>query len=476
MKRIGIIGAGPGGICAGIRLKQSGFAEFRIFEQAPSVGGTWWHNNYPGCACDVPSHLFSFSFAQRADWLQPYATQPEVQAYLEDCVTRFDLWPHIRLGVAVGAAHWDDASAEWRLQLANGEEFACDVLVSAVGLFNLPAWPEFPGLADFGGTVFHSARWNHAHLLEGRDVAVIGSAASAVQFVPRIAPLVRRLDVYQRTPNWIGPRDDHYTEEQLRHFRADPAAGLAEREMLWQWLNAIQTLDNPEVLAKTREACLRNLEQVEDPEIRRALTPDHPFGAKRGLVSSDWYPTFNRDNVQLVTDAIERITPDAVVTADGTSRAVDTIILATGFDTSRFLSAIPVTGRGGRALEAAWSEGAEAYLGITVSGFPNLFMLYGPNTNNGSILFQIECQVEYLLRHVDRMARERLQWIDVKPEVQAAYNRQLQEDLAAKAVWQSGTRDYYRAPSGKIVTQWPHGMDRYRDMTQASDEGAYWSG
>ena len=473
MRRIAIIGAGPGGICAGVRLQEAGFSDFVILEQAPGVGGTWWHNSYPGCACDVPSHLYSFSFALKRDWPRPYATQAEIRAYLEDCVARFGLWPRIRLNTTVTAARWNGAEAAWDITTADGGKLQADVLIGAVGMFNLPAWPHIPGLDRFAGTVFHSARWNHAHDLNGREVAVIGSAASAVQFVPQIAPLVRRLDVYQRTPNWVRPREESYTPEQLARFRDDPAAAAAEREAVWDWVNAIQTLDDPQILRESAAVCLQNLANVRDPETRRKLTPDYPFGAKRALISNDWYPTFNRNNVRLVTEAIDHVTPDAIVSRDGAARAVDTIVLATGFDTTRFLSAIPVSGRDGLTLDEAWSDGAQAYLGITVAGFPNLFMLYGPNTNNGSIIFQIECQADYILRHLQRMQREQLAWIEVKPGAMAGYNRRLQADLAAVGVWQSGARDYYRAASGRIVTQWPHGMDRYRELTSAIDDDAY---
>jgi cation diffusion facilitator CzcD-associated flavoprotein CzcO len=305
---------------------------------------------------------------------------------------------------------------------------------------------------------------------------VIGTAASAVQFVPQIAPVVQQLDVYQRTANWIRPREDSYTPEQLARFRDEDGAAEAERAGIYGWINAIQTLDDPQILAASRAVCLQNLALVEDLETRRALTPDHPFGAKRALVSNDWYPTFNRPNVRLVSTPIAAVESGGIRTVDGALRAADTIILATGFDTTRFLAAIPVAGRDGTRLDDAWSDGAQAYLGITVSGFPNLFMLYGPNTNNGSIIFQIECQVEYLLRHLARMQREGLRWIDVKHDVMVDWNRELQAALARVAVWQGGTNDYYRAPSGRIVTQWPHGMDDYRDATSQPDEAAYDTG
>ena len=473
MPRIGIIGAGPGGICAGIRLKQAGYEDFVILEQAPGVGGTWWHNSYPGCACDVPSHLYSFSFATKTDCPRPYANQPEIQAYMAECVERLGLAPHVRLSTRVRSARWDERRAQWVIELESGKHIAVAVLIGAVGLFNQPAYPTIAGLDRFAGTMFHSARWRHDHDLKGETVAVIGSAASAVQFVPKIAESVARLDIYQRTPNWVRPRVDSYAPEQLAEFRADPESAARERDAVWEWINRVIPLNDPEILADSTRVCLENLTVVTDPETRRKLTPNYPFGAKRPLISNDWYPAFNRPNVHLITDPIEEITETAVVTRDGTARAVDTIVLATGFDTGKFLAVIPVFGRDGRRLDEAWANGAEAYLGITVSGFPNLFMLYGPNTNNGSIIYQIECQVDYALRHIVRLERERLAWIDIRPAVMAAYNRDLQADLERVAVWQGLANDYYRTGAGRIVTQWPHSMDRYRDMTHASDEDAY---
>jgi len=458
----------------GIQLKQAGYDDFIIVEQAAGVGGTWWHNSYPGCACDVPSYLYSFSFEQKNDWPHPYGAQPEIRAYLEQCVERHGLTPHLRLGTRVEAAHWDEAQAVWHLATDRGDVISVDILVSAIGLFNLPAFPDIKGLDSFAGTLFHSARWNHAHDLAGEAVAVIGSAASAVQFVPEIAKVVRQLDIYQRTPNWVRPREGVYSQEQIERFRADPSAVQEERDTVWHWVNTVQTLSDPEILRESTEMCLAHMACVDDPETRRKLTPTYPFGCKRALISNDWYPTFNRPNVKLITDPIAEITTRGVVASDGAERPVDTIILATGFQTARYLSAIDVTGRNRRRLADAWSLGAEAYLGITVSGFPNLFMLYGPNTNNGSIIFQIECQVAYAIRQIRRMDAENLAWIDVKSVVMDGYNRRLQHDLDNVKVWRAGTcRDYYRAPSGRIATQWPHGMDTYRDQTGAPDPDTY---
>jgi len=474
-RRIGVIGAGPGGICAGIELLRAGYRDLVIWERAPRIGGTWHHNTYPGCACDIPAHLYSFSFERKVDWTRPYATQPEIRAYLEHCVQAHGLAPHLRLGTGVSAARWDDAAAVWHVDLDDGTTATVDVLISAMGMFNDLHWPEIPGLEDFAGTMFHSARWNHAHDLAGERVAVIGSAASAVQFVPEIAKVVAQLHVFQRSPEWVAPKEDTpFTPEQLERFRTDPSAADEERTKIWTWVDLAQTFANPEARELARERGLANLAQVEDPDLRRRLTPDFPYGCKRPLISSDWYPTFNRPNVELVTDPIAKVTADAVVTVDGRERVVDTIVVATGFDTTRFLSAIPVTGRGGRRIEDAWAGGAQAYLGITVTGFPNLFMLYGPNTNNGSIIWQIECQVAYTLRQLQRMDDEGLAWIDVRQDVMDDYNTRLEHDLDAVEVWAAAAcHNYYRNATGRIVTQWPHGMGAYREWTTRPDPDAY---
>ncbi len=474
-RRIGIVGAGPGGLCAAIRLRRAGYTDLVVWERAPGVGGTWRHNSYPGCACDIPSHLYSFSFEPKVDWTRPYSPQPEIRAYLEHCVDAYGLAPHLRLGTGVTAARWDDDASVWQVTTDGGDVVSVDVLVSALGMFNDLVWPDIPGFDTFGGASFHSARWDHGHDLSGQRVAVIGSAASAVQFVPEVAKVAGELYVFQRSPNWVGPKDDTpFTPEQLERFRTDPAAVQAARDAIWTGVDAAQTFVDPAAREAARQRGLANLALVDDPEVRRRLTPSYPFGCTRPLISNDWYPTFNRPNVELVTERIEKITTDAVVTDDGRERTVDTIIAATGFETTRYLSAIDVTGRGGRLLPDAWADGAQAYLGITTSGFPNLFMLYGPNTNNGSIIFQIECQVEYTLRQLDRMEREHLTWMDVRPDVMDAYNRRLQTDLDNVEVWAAeACHNYYRNASGRIVTQWPHGMGVYRDWTSRPDPDAY---
>jgi cation diffusion facilitator CzcD-associated flavoprotein CzcO len=470
--RIAIVGAGPGGLCMGIRLKAAGFATFEILEKADGVGGTWYHNRYPGCACDIPSHLYSFSFEPKLDWSRPYAPQPEILAYLEHCAEKYDLLSHCRFGDAVQCARWDEAAGEWRLETASGRTVAVDVVVSAVGMFNDVAVPDIPGLDDFAGTCFHTARWKQGHDLSGETVAVIGSAASAVQLVPEIVKQARQVHLFQRTANWVGPKEDEpFSEAQLERFRSDPAFARAVRQQIFD------SLDGPRAFERVREdmvaACKAAMACVEDPEVRARLLPDHPWGAKRPLFSNDYYPAFNRPNLELVTDPIERVTRDAIVTVDGRERRVDTLILATGFQTTKFLSAVDVRGRGGRSIADAWSDGAQAYKGVTTAGFPNLFMLYGPNTNADSIITMIEYQVDHVVRQIQRIAREGLAWIDVRPEPMAAYNDEIQRELESIAMWDAGASDYYRVPSGRIVTQWPRSMPALERALASLDEDAY---
>jgi cation diffusion facilitator CzcD-associated flavoprotein CzcO len=473
-RRVAIIGAGPGGICTAVRLLEAGHDDFVILERAPGIGGTWFHNRYPGAECDIKSHLYSFSFAPKSDWSRRYARQPEIRAYLEECVQRFGLEPHLRLGTAVHAAQWDDERSVWRLTVGDGEIVEAEVVVSALGMFGAPVAPEIPGLDRFTGTVFHSARWDDDHDLAGDAVAVIGSAASAVQFVPEIAPVVGQLFLYQRSANWVLPKeDDAFTPDEIDAFRADPESVAALRQSIFATVDPNLTFADLERRAQAEAAGLHNLAVVEDPEVRRKLTPNMPFGCKRPLASNVYYPTFNRPNVELVVEPITEITEDSVVTADGNTRRVDTIILATGFATTKFLGALDVVGRDGVHIDDAWADGAQAYLGIATTGFPNLFMLYGPNTNNGSIIYMIECQVDYVMQLLQRMDDEGIDALDVKREVMDDYNAALQDDLAGVEVWQAGCNGYYRVPSGRIVTQWPHSMTEYRARTAAPDADAF---
>ncbi len=472
--RIAIVGAGPGGLCMAVKLEEAGFDRFVILERSDGVGGTWRRNTYPGAACDIQSALYSFSFEPKADWSRPYAPQPEILAYMEAVADKYGILPHCRFGADVKRVVWNDSARSWTVELSTGEALVADVVVSALGMFNELAWPDIDGLGSFAGTAFHSAQWRWDHDLAGRNVAVIGSAASAVQFVPEIVRQAGQVYLFQRTANWILPKEDQpYTEQQLEAFRSDPSLVQARRRELFDMVEATMTFSDPEMVAQRQAVALAAIEVVSDPEVRRKLVPDHPWGCKRPLFSNDFYPSFNRPNLELVTDAVDRITEDSVVTADGAERRVDTLILATGFSATRYLSAIDAVGRGGRHIDDAWRDGAAAYLGVTTAGFPNLFMLYGPNTNNGSILTMIEAQVAHVVAHLRRMVAERLDWVDVKRRVMEDYNREVQEAIGGVTVWQAGCNGYYRAASGRVVTQWPYSMTEFRRRTEAIVPGDY---
>jgi len=472
--RIAIVGAGPGGLCMAIRLAQEGLEDFVVLEREAGVGGTWYHNRYPGCACDIPSHLYSFSFEPKLDWTRPYAPQLEILDYMEHCAAKYGVLPRCRFGDGVRRAVWDEDEARWTLTLESGDTVEADVVVSAIGMFNDLAWPDIPGLADFAGACWHSARWNRDHDLAGERVAVIGSAASAVQLVPEIVQTAGRVHLFQRTANWVMPKeDDPFSDEVLAAFRQDPDLAASVRDQIFRGVDQGMTFSDPKELARMEAAVLEAMEVIEDPALRAKLRPDHPFGCKRPLVSNDFYPAFNRENLELVTEPIARVTKDAIVTADGRERTIDTLILATGFSATKYLSAIEVVGRGGRSIGEAWSDGARAYLGITTAGFPNLFMLYGPNTNNGSILHMIESQVEYVLAHLHRIADEGLAWMDVRPEPMERYNEAIQRAIAGVSVWQASCTGYYRTPSGRIVTQWPHSMSEFRERTAKAEDDVF---
>jgi cation diffusion facilitator CzcD-associated flavoprotein CzcO len=466
--RLAVIGAGPGGICTAIKFLEAGIDDFVVLEQGSRVGGTWYHNRYPGAECDVMSHLYSYSFELNPEWSQRYARQEEILTYLEHCAEKYGVMPHVALETRVTAAIWDENSTTWRVHTDTGRELEIDVLVSALGMFNVPVWPDIPGRETFGGLSIHSARWPDGVDLTSQRVAVIGSAASAVQLIPEVATVARHLTVFQRTVIWVLPKDDRpYTDDDRARFRNDPTAMPELREKLERSVNEMMTFSDPDALARAEAAGLENLSVVEDEKVRRKLTPKLPWGSRRPIVSNVYYPTFNRQNVELVTDAIVEITPNGVMTADGREHGVDVIVYATGFDTTRYLTAITVTGRDGRTLDEAWADDPAAYLGVVTAGFPNLFMLYGPNTNNGSILRMLEYQAEFVVRFVQLMEKEGLSYVDLKQEAQNLFNRNLQNALDSVGVWRPETDGYYRGRTGRIVTQWPHTMDDYADQLRA---------
>ena len=341
-------------------------------------------------------------------------------------------------------------------------------------MFNDLSEPVIEGLDAFEGTRFHSARWNWDHDLSGETVGVIGSAASAVQFVPEIVKQAGQVYLFQRTANWVLPKlDDPFTDEMIAAFKADPSIPKAIRNEIFTGVNNGMTFSDPNALAEFEAAGLGAIDIIEDPAVREKLRPQHPFGCKRPLVSNAFYPAFNRPNLELVTDGIDHIGANEIVTRDGKHREIDTMILATGFSATSYLSAIDVRGRGGLRISDAWKDGAAAYLGMSTSGFPNLFMLYGPNTNNGSILTMLEAQVGYALRQVQRIADESLAWIDVLPEPMARFNDEVQEAISNVKVWNAGCTGYYRTPSGRVVTQWPYSMSDFATRAAAPDPELY---
>ncbi len=472
--RIAIIGAGPGGLCMAINLKAAGYDDFVILERSAGVGGTWYQNRYPGCACDIQSHLYSYSFEIKPDWSRPYATQPEILAYMEHCANKYGILPHCRFGSEVVRATWNEPTSTWTVELASGESVEADVVVSALGMFNDLAWPDIEGLDSFAGTSFHSARWNWDHDLTGERVGVIGSAASAVQFVPEIIKQAGQVHLFQRTANWVLPKlDEPATPEDLEARRRDPNLALAIRKQIFDAVDSGQTFSNLDLNAEREAAVLAAIQVVKDPAVRAKLVPTHPYGCKRPLNSNSYYQAFNEPHLELVTDPIARITKDAIVTADGRERQVDTLIIATGFAATRYLSAIDVVGRRGRHISDAWNDGAIAYLGITTAGFPNVFMLYGPNTNNGSILAMIEYQVNHVMGLLKLLGSEELAWLDVRPDVMHSYNEEVQEAIAGVKVWQAGCSGYYRTPSGRVVTQWPYSMTEFRERSSEIDRSAF---
>ncbi|MGR8949199.1 MAG: flavin-containing monooxygenase [Gammaproteobacteria bacterium] len=474
--KIIIIGAGSAALCTAYHLQKRGIQDFILLEKGEGLGGTWFWNQYPGAECDVQSHLYSFSFEPNPNWSRPFAGQEEILEYFNHIADKYDIRRRITFNTEITSLNWQDAESIWRVSTADGRQYTANIVVSAIGMFNNIVWPNIDGLESFRGNYWHSARWNKEHDISGERVAVIGIAASAIQFVPQIAPQVEQLYLYQRTANWVVPKNNEpYTPAQLAAFRDDPNALAQSRQEIYDVWNTLATFDDKKVLANIEAAGLERIAEVKDPAVREKLTPNHPFGCKRPLFSDLYYPVFNRDNVELITTDIDHITENAIVTTDGDKREVDTIVYSTGFYTTSYLQALEVTGRNGIHIKDAWADGAQAYLGVNTSGFPNLFMLYGPNTNQGCILFMLERQVEYAMRQIERIENEDLAWMDIKRDVMESFNSKLQQDIANVDVWQAecGNDFYYRAQSGRFVTQWPHSMDAFTEQTQRPNPEAY---
>ncbi len=475
--RIVIVGAGFGGLGTGIRLKQAGIDDFVILEKAGEVGGTWRENTYPGVACDVPSHLYSFSFAPNPDWSRMFSPGQEIWEYLRRCVTEFGLQEHLRFGHELTEAAWDEEASRWDVQTSAGA-FTADVVVAAPGPLHEPSFPDVPGIEDFQGEMFHSAAWDHDYDLRGKRVAVIGSGASSIQFVPEIQPQVSRLHLFQRTAPWVVPRLDHPISGRVRRlYRRVPQLQAAVRGWIYATREAVVVgFMHPRVMALPQLVATKHLErQVADPELRAKLTPTFTIGCKRVLISNDWYPAITQPNVEVVAGGLTAVRQSSVIGPDGTEREVDAIIFGTGFHITEPPIGRLVRGRDGATLAEHWHGSPEAYLGTTVTGFPNLFLLVGPNSALGhnSIIYMIESQVAYIMDALRIMDAGGVQTIEVRPEVQETFRDEIDAELAG-SVWNSGgCSSYYLDASGRNSTIWPGFTWRYRQRTRHFDVAHY---
>jgi cation diffusion facilitator CzcD-associated flavoprotein CzcO len=468
---VAVIGAGISGLCAAMMLKTAGLDSFVVFEKAPAVGGVWRANTYPGAGCDLPSRLYSYSF-EPSDWSGTYSGQPEILDYLKRCAKKHDLRSHLRFDIEITRITYRGTPRLWELTAADGSQHTARVVITATGQLDSPRVPQIPGIEDFSGTTFHSARWEHGHPMTGRTVAVVGNGCSAVQLVPQIARNAKQVSVFQRSPKWVIPKFHRdyrpLTRRLFTHFRA---ARKIHRAI---WFASAETIAYSPIhgglwgKALTLLARYHLRRQVRDRKLREKLSPKYAFGCNRMILSNDYYPALSRDNVDLVTDNILRIVPHGIATTDGTVHQADTIIFATGFHATRFLNTMEVIGPHGN-LHDQWENGASAHLGITVPGFPNLFMLYGPNTSSASnsIIYMIESQMRYIVRCLSLLPPGGS--IEV---TQHAYN-QYQQDLEKRlrtTVWQQNCRSWYKTKAGRVTNMWPGRAHVYRRATRLPQE------
>ena len=456
-----IIGAGFSGLCMAIRLRQAGMQDFAILDRNSSLGGTWYDNAYPGAACDVESHLYSFSFEPNPGWSRQFSPQQEILHYMDHCADKYHLRPHLRLGVNVTVAAFDEATALWSVTTEAGDTYTARILVSCSGGLSQPAYPHIDGLDSFGGAMFHSARWDQSYDIIDKRIAVIGTGASAIQIVPAIVSRVKNLLLFQRTPPWVIPKPDKPISSFRRamYERVGFMRRLYRFRLYWTHeLMAIAFVVNPGLLRLFTTVAKRFINKsVSDEALRAKLTPNYVIGCKRILLSNEYYPAVQQPNVFLITEGIREVDATGVLTRDGVHHEVDAIVLATGFQASEDLSRYAVKGLGGLDLNEAWRNGAEAYLGTTVTGFPNMFLVVGPNTGLGhsSMILMIEAQVEYIMQALKMINAKKAKYIDVKKEAQKEYNEKLQQDLS-NTVWQSGgCNSWYQTRDGKNVTLWP---------------------
>jgi cation diffusion facilitator CzcD-associated flavoprotein CzcO len=474
-RSIAVVGGGFGGVGAAAMLHRAGYQDVTVFERGERVGGVWNHNTYPGAACDVASHLYEFSFAPNPRWSRRYAPQAEIQAYLEDVARSHGVLERVRTGTEVTAARFDDARSTWVLETTAGSHEA-DVLLCACGQLATPGVPAIAGLDRFRGPAFHTARWRHDVELAGRHVAVVGTGCSAIQVVPAIQPLVARVDVYQRSPGWTIPKLDFaYSERALRLFERFPVLQRLDRAATFGFQEAVtaawtsQRWMRPAIRAVARHQING---AIDDPDLRRKVTPSDAVGCKRMLLSDDWYPTLMRPNVELITDRIAAVTEAGIRTDDGHERPADVLVLATGFASHGFVAPLEIAGPGGRTLAQEWAGAPRAYLGISVPGFPNLFLLYGPNTNGGagSVINTLEAAIRHVIALLDTRADARR--IEVRRAAADAFDRELRAALA-RTVWHTGCTNWYVDENGHDPNQWPWLWTTYRRRTARVEPGVY---
>ncbi len=473
---IAVVGGGFGGVGAAVMLKREGYEDVTVFEKGDRVGGVWRANTYPGAACDIPSHLYEFSFAPNS-WSRRFSPGPEIRAYIEGVARRFGVLERIRTGIEVKSASWDEQRRKWLLQTSAGPHEA-DVLVTACGQLSAPKVPPLAGLEDFEGPAFHSAEWRHDVDLAGKRVALIGTGCSAIQVGPAIQPEVAQLDVYQRSPGWTLAKGDFaYTRLLRAAFRRLPALHRLDRASVYafQDLAAAAFTRHRWLLPLFRMLGMRQIKAaISDPELRRKVTPSYEFGCKRVMLTDDWYPTLTRDNVELIAEGVDGVTPSGIRDSTGVERPADAIVFATGFASHDFVAPMAITGSDGLALESAWAEVARAYLGLSVPGFPNMFLLYGPNTNggSGSVVNTIECGVGHLLAALREMERVGASRIEVSRAAAEDFDRELRTALAG-TVWQSGCHNWYVDENGNDPNNWPWTWTAFRRRTRELAPGAY---
>jgi len=475
-RSIAIVGGGFGGVGAAAMLKREGYEDVTVFEKGERIGGVWQHNTYPGAACDIPSHLYEYSFAPNS-WSRRFSPGPEIRAYVEGVARRFGVIDKVRTGTEVKSARWDESRGRWRLETTSGPHEA-DILITACGQLSVPKVPPIAGLEDFDGPAFHTAEWRHDVDLAGKRVALIGTGCSAIQVGPAIQPEVAQLDVYQRSPGWTMSKGDHeYSRLSRAVFRRLPALRRLDRALVYgfQDLVAAAFTSHRWLLPVFRFQSTRQIKSaISDPELRRKVTPTYELGCKRVMLTDDWYPTLTRDNVELIAEGVEGVTSSGVRDATGVERPADAIVLATGFASHDFVAPMEIVGSGERTLSDAWAEVARAYLGLSVPGFPNMFLLYGPNTNggSGSVVNTLECGIGHVLAALREMEREEASRIEVVPSAAEEFDRELRTALGG-TVWQSGCSNWYVDENGNDPNNWPWTWSAYRRRTAQLVPGAY---